>query len=273
MIPFGAVWARWPLTSLTTSGTSGSIRHADELSITVTPAAANLGASTLDDAGAGREEGDVEAASGRRARRPRRRSRCPSTAASCRPTAPRRRSGSRRPGSHAPPAAGASRRRPDRLHQRHLLAWPSKANGVPRRGPMRCASDQATVAISHQWCLLMPSKVSAGGAVAGDAVARVGPHLDVGEAVAAAGRSPDRGAAATPARPPGSRLRLRTSRPPIVGMRNEARTTAARRHHDDVGGGGRPEVEHDRAARAHDAHRLGRERSRASSSVQCWSVM
>ena len=48
MIPFGALWARWPLTSLTISGTSGSIRHADELSITVTPAAANFGASTLE---------------------------------------------------------------------------------------------------------------------------------------------------------------------------------------------------------------------------------
>ncbi len=32
------------LTSVTTSGTSGSIRQADELSITVAPAAANLGA-------------------------------------------------------------------------------------------------------------------------------------------------------------------------------------------------------------------------------------
>ena len=36
------------MTSLTISGTSGSIRHADELSITVTPAAANFGASTFD---------------------------------------------------------------------------------------------------------------------------------------------------------------------------------------------------------------------------------
>src|SRR6187401_2921609 len=36
-------------TSLTISGTSGSIRHADELSITVTPQAANFGASSRDD--------------------------------------------------------------------------------------------------------------------------------------------------------------------------------------------------------------------------------
>src|SRR4029077_16881298 len=35
-------------TSATTSGTSGSIRHADELSITVTPTAANRGACTRD---------------------------------------------------------------------------------------------------------------------------------------------------------------------------------------------------------------------------------
>ena len=40
--------SRSKLTSLTTSGTSASFRHADELSITVTPAAANRGACTLD---------------------------------------------------------------------------------------------------------------------------------------------------------------------------------------------------------------------------------
>ena len=45
MMPFGADLASSPLTSLTTSGTSGSIRHADELSMTVAPAAANFGAS------------------------------------------------------------------------------------------------------------------------------------------------------------------------------------------------------------------------------------
>jgi len=48
MIRFGALCASAPLTSATTSGTSGSIRHADELSMTVTPAAANIGASSLD---------------------------------------------------------------------------------------------------------------------------------------------------------------------------------------------------------------------------------
>jgi hypothetical protein len=45
-MPLGR-WARaWGLTSDTTSGTSGSMRQADELSITVAPAAATLGAST-----------------------------------------------------------------------------------------------------------------------------------------------------------------------------------------------------------------------------------
>ena len=37
------------LTSLTTRGTSGSIRQADELSMTTAPAAANFGASSLED--------------------------------------------------------------------------------------------------------------------------------------------------------------------------------------------------------------------------------
>ncbi|CAB4690967.1 unannotated protein [freshwater metagenome] len=37
------------LTSLTMSGTSGSMRHADELSMTITPAAEKRGASTRDD--------------------------------------------------------------------------------------------------------------------------------------------------------------------------------------------------------------------------------
>ena len=44
MMPFGVSWMRCPLTSLTISGTSGSIRNADELSITRAPAAANFGA-------------------------------------------------------------------------------------------------------------------------------------------------------------------------------------------------------------------------------------
>src|SRR3954462_7442941 len=48
MIRFRGRSASAPLTSATTSGTSGSIRQADELSMTVTPAAANVGASALD---------------------------------------------------------------------------------------------------------------------------------------------------------------------------------------------------------------------------------
>ena len=53
MIPFFKEWARLAtsrakFTSDTTSGTSGSLRQADELSITVTPAAANRGACTSD---------------------------------------------------------------------------------------------------------------------------------------------------------------------------------------------------------------------------------
>jgi hypothetical protein len=47
-IPFGALWAACGLTSLTTSGTSGSMRHAEELSTTVAPAAANRGAYSRD---------------------------------------------------------------------------------------------------------------------------------------------------------------------------------------------------------------------------------
>jgi hypothetical protein len=49
MIPFFALRISSGLTSETTSGTSGSMRHADELSMTVTPAAANRGASSRDD--------------------------------------------------------------------------------------------------------------------------------------------------------------------------------------------------------------------------------
>jgi hypothetical protein len=48
MIPFRASLTASGLTSLTTSGTSGSIRHADELSITVAPAAANRSACALE---------------------------------------------------------------------------------------------------------------------------------------------------------------------------------------------------------------------------------
>jgi len=48
MIPFGGFLAAAGLTSETTNGTSGSIRQADELSMTVTPAAANRGACALE---------------------------------------------------------------------------------------------------------------------------------------------------------------------------------------------------------------------------------
>jgi hypothetical protein len=48
MMRLVAWWTSAPFTSATTSGTSGSIRHAEELSITVTPAAANVGASALE---------------------------------------------------------------------------------------------------------------------------------------------------------------------------------------------------------------------------------
>lgn len=40
--------SRSKFTSATTRGTSGSLRHAEELSITVAPAAANRGACTFD---------------------------------------------------------------------------------------------------------------------------------------------------------------------------------------------------------------------------------
>ena len=49
MMPFGRTPAsRAKLTSETTSGTSGSLRHAEELSTTTAPAAANRGACTRD---------------------------------------------------------------------------------------------------------------------------------------------------------------------------------------------------------------------------------
>ncbi|COV42344.1 Uncharacterised protein [Mycobacterium tuberculosis] len=49
MMPLGRRCAsRSKFTSDTTNGTSGSLRHADELSITVTPPAAKRGACTFD---------------------------------------------------------------------------------------------------------------------------------------------------------------------------------------------------------------------------------
>ena len=44
MMPLGRSAVSSGLTSETTSGTSGSLRHAEELSTTTAPAAANLGA-------------------------------------------------------------------------------------------------------------------------------------------------------------------------------------------------------------------------------------
>src|ERR1700753_3384818 len=47
-MPLGSERRSSGLTSATTSGTSGSMRQAEELSTTVTPAAANLGGSSFD---------------------------------------------------------------------------------------------------------------------------------------------------------------------------------------------------------------------------------
>ena len=60
-MPFGMERSACGLTSATTSGTSGSMRHADELSITIAPAAATTGASSRDVSRARREEDDIEA--------------------------------------------------------------------------------------------------------------------------------------------------------------------------------------------------------------------
>ena len=61
MIPLRALAISPPLTSLTTSGTSGSIRHADELSITIDAGGGELRRQLSRRRGAGREQGDVEA--------------------------------------------------------------------------------------------------------------------------------------------------------------------------------------------------------------------
>ncbi len=45
-MPFGMDRRAWALTSTTTRGTSGSLRHAEELSMTMAPAAASTGASS-----------------------------------------------------------------------------------------------------------------------------------------------------------------------------------------------------------------------------------
>ena len=44
MMPLGRSASAWGFTSATTSGTCGSLRKADELSMTTAPAAATLGA-------------------------------------------------------------------------------------------------------------------------------------------------------------------------------------------------------------------------------------
>ena len=48
MMPLGRSAIACGLTSATTSGTAGSIRQADELSITTAPASATLGASVFE---------------------------------------------------------------------------------------------------------------------------------------------------------------------------------------------------------------------------------
>ena len=59
-MPLGMRARAAALTSGTTRGTSGSIRQADELSMTTAPAAANRGASSVEAVGADREQGEVE---------------------------------------------------------------------------------------------------------------------------------------------------------------------------------------------------------------------
>ena len=61
-MPFGMLARASALTSGTTSGTSGSMRQADELSMTMAPAAATCGAHSRDAVGAHGEQGDVDAA-------------------------------------------------------------------------------------------------------------------------------------------------------------------------------------------------------------------
>ena len=106
-MPLGRRSRACGLTSDTTSGTSGSIRHAEELSMTTAPAAATRGASARRGGAAGREQRDVEAGVVGGRRRPRRRSRRPATAACARPSGPRRTGAARRPGSRARPARAA----------------------------------------------------------------------------------------------------------------------------------------------------------------------
>lgn len=59
MMPFGGSPGR--VHRKTTSGTSGSLRHAEELSTTVAPTAANRGACSFDSVPLAGEQGDVDA--------------------------------------------------------------------------------------------------------------------------------------------------------------------------------------------------------------------
>jgi len=161
-MPFGRLRASAKLTSLTTNGTSGSLRKADELSMTVTPAAANRGACTRDNRRARGEQRDVQAGGigGRRvldldllAG---------GTAASCPATALRRRTARWWPESRVPPAVFASPGRPARSRQLSLFAKPTLAINAPfprrrrppRRRPSSNASCRATTALSSSVSLI-----------------------------------------------------------------------------------------------------------------------
>ena len=72
MMPLGRSAAAWPLTSATTSGTSGSMRQADELSMTTAPAAADPGRELLARWPCRRRTARCRARRSPRSRRPRR---------------------------------------------------------------------------------------------------------------------------------------------------------------------------------------------------------
>ena len=92
--PWGWRASACAFTSGTTRGTSGSIRHADELSMTMAPAAARRGDRTLDDVAPDGRQRDVDAREvGRRGVLDGDRAAL-ATRASCRPSAPRRRTAS-----------------------------------------------------------------------------------------------------------------------------------------------------------------------------------
>ena len=105
--PWGSSARAWGLTSATTSGTSGSIRQAEELSTTIAPAAATSGRQLPRRGGAGGEQGDVEAGEVGGGRVLDRRSRRRPTAAAARPSGRWRTAQLGRPGSPARRAACA----------------------------------------------------------------------------------------------------------------------------------------------------------------------